>query len=157
YWNEGRLDLSTIAKRALTVQANLPSPTHVGKLVAVTGPIVTNETLGDAYVAPGKYVALRRKAEMYAWAGVTHTDTKRDVGGSETQIKTYEYRKTWTSNPENSGSFKRSGGHHNPSMAEKSEHFRAKAARVGVYGVDLGALELPAYEEVDLNGGNTRG
>lgn len=157
YWNEGRLDLSTIAKRALTVQANLPSPTHVGKLVAVTGPIVTNETLGDAYVAPGKYVALRRKVEMYAWDEVTHTETKRDVGGSETKIKTYEYRKTWTTSPENSGSFKRSSGHHNPSMAEKSEHFRARDARVGVYGVDLGALELPAYEEVDLNGGNTRG
>lgn len=40
YWNEGRLDISTVAKTAVEVPANQP--------------------------APGNYVAVRREAQMFA-------------------------------------------------------------------------------------------
>jgi hypothetical protein len=155
YWNEGRLDISSVAKTAVEVPANQPAPAQVGKLVAVTGPMTTNETLGDAYFAPGSYVAVRREAQMFAWEEESHTETKTNAGGSETKVTTYSYSTKWTSSPENSSSFKR-GGHHNPQMAVKGATLRAKEATVGAFGLEMADVDLPAFKSVALDEDNTQ-
>jgi hypothetical protein len=155
YWNEGRLDISTVAKTAVEVPANQPAPAQVGKLVAVTGALTTDETLGDAYFAPGNYVAVRREAQMFAWDEESRTETKTNAGGSETKVTTYSYSTRWTSSPENSSSFKR-GGHHNPQMAVKGETLRAKEAVVGAFGLEMADVDLPAFKSVTLDEANTR-
>src|SRR3954471_22583756 len=45
YWNEGRQDMSEVAKTAVALNANKPAPKHVGRLVALTGTLTSQQTL----------------------------------------------------------------------------------------------------------------
>lgn len=157
YWNEGRQDMSEVAKTAVAVNANQPAAGQVGKLVAVTGAITTDETLGDAYLQPGPYIALRRSAQMYAWDEDSHTETKKHAGGSETKVTTYTYDTEWTSSPDNSDHFKRRGGHYNPPMRVKGETLKVDEAKVGRFELDMDSVGLPSYDDVTLSAANTKG
>src|SRR5262249_4739566 len=68
YWNEGRTDMSEVAKTATVVKADNPGTTGEGKLISVTADLKTDEQVGDPeMLVPGQYVKLHRKVEMYAW------------------------------------------------------------------------------------------
>jgi hypothetical protein len=153
YWNEGRPDLSQVAKTAIEVDANRPGTKAIGKLAAVSGTLASTERVGDAYFAPGPFLAVKREAEMYAWIEESHTETQKNAGGSETKTTTYTYHKSWTGSP--SRSF-RKAGYRNPAMSVSDATTKAKRAKVGVMAVDMATLELPAYKPVSLSARNTR-
>lgn len=78
-WNsEGRINLGTVAEKAIVVDHGSLQSSAQGELVALTGPIKTTELLGDPkYLKPGKYIMLDRIVEMYAWIEETETETKK--------------------------------------------------------------------------------
>ena len=67
FWNEGRVDLSRVAKTSTEIAATGSPTASVGDFVSVTGNITSPEQLGDSpYLAPGNYISLSRTAEMFA-------------------------------------------------------------------------------------------
>ncbi|MEB3225992.1 MAG: TMEM43 family protein [Synechococcus sp.] len=151
YWNEGRVDLSKVAATATEIPATGTPTVNAGSFVSLTGTLTSPETLGDRpYLEPGEYIALRRKAEMYAWEENSRTTTTKNVGGSETKTTTYTYEKEWTENPENSATFKQAAGHQNPAKSIESADFRVSQAQVGDYQLDLNQLKFPVSQSVNL-------
>ncbi|MBD3311583.1 MAG: hypothetical protein GF349_03760 [Candidatus Magasanikbacteria bacterium] len=153
YWNEGRLDLSTIASEAI----NIPSTEFTddpleGSLISTTGVLTTEETLSDdMYLEQGDYVKVERIVEMYAWVEKSESSSEINYGGSETTETTYSYEKEWTSNPQNSSGFKVSEGHENPSLDIQSETFVVEEAKVGVYKIDPQKMSLLSGDELMLS------
>jgi hypothetical protein len=158
YWNEGRVDFSQVAKTAVEISATSPNSSAIGQLVSTSGVITSDELVGDnLFLNPGKYIAVQRNVEMYAWREEKHTETRKSMlGGSETKITTYKYNKTWAENPEKSSAFKYSQTHYNPGKAIPNFTNRVLHAKVGVYSLDMSSIELPTPDQVKLNHQNTK-
>jgi len=152
-WNsEGRINLGTVAEKAIVVDHGSLQSSAQGKLVALTGPIKTTELLGDPkYLKPGKYIMLDRIVEMYAWIEETETETKKKTGGGTEEKITYRYEKAWISNPQKSSEFKIPEGHENPLMSVKPKTFYVDEAKIGIYSFDNKTATLPKSENIELN------
>ncbi len=158
YWNEGRVDLSTIAKTAITIpSATVSTDVNMqGKLVSTTGVVKSNEMIGDGlYVKPDAFIAVERTTEMYAWVEKEESKTTKNIGGSETKETTYTYTKEWTENPKAASDFKHPEGHENPTKLVESSVNKVTAATIGAYGIDMTSVELPSYEALPLSEENT--
>ncbi len=153
FWNEGRLDVSTVAQNAVEASADEVQAELDGEFVWVSGTLSTEETLGGdlGYLQPGDYIALSRSVEMYAWVETSSTESDTNLGGSETQTTTYDYHMEWTSMPQNSTGFKIQDGHHNPQMTYENWNGTVDTATVGVYNVDPAELALPANSSLVLS------
>jgi hypothetical protein len=155
WMNEGRTDLSKVAERSVPISAETVDPAANGKFVAATGKLTSSELLGDpGYLKPGNYIRLVRRVEMYAWEEDTRSETKTNVGGSETTTTEYTYEKRWTSSPDDSSRFKVPEGHQNPEMALKGTSFRVRSAQVGAYEIDPSTITLPGTEDLPLSEAN---
>jgi hypothetical protein len=154
YWNEGRVDLSTVAKTSVPISAetlNVDS-TLAGKLVSVTGILTTKEKIGDGlFLKPAKYAAIYRTVEMYSWVEERSEKKQSNLGGSETTTTTYNYKKAWVKNPSASSSFKYPEGHANPTKKMSDVEVRAGGASIGVYKINLNTINLPSLNAVLLN------
>ena len=150
--NEGRPDLSEIAKVSVAVASNTIDASKDGLFVSLSGTLISTEQLGDEpYMMPNKYIALIRTSEMYAWNETTSTtETVDEVGGGSTTTTTYTYNTGWTTSPQSSGSFKFAEGHYNPSKSIKSAYLTVSEAHVGAYGVDPTTITLPDGQAVDI-------
>jgi len=156
YWNEGQVNLTNIAKTAVEISATDQSPDTAlkGRLVAVSGKVETQGLLADEpYLRAGSYLAISRKVEMFSWIERTKTKSQKNMGGSETTETTYTYEKGWTAFPEKPSEFKHPQGHENPAPALKALTQAAQIAKIGVFELDMRKLDLPAFEEVSLDGG----
>jgi hypothetical protein len=156
YTNEGRVNTANIAKQAIEISATdqAPDPALKGKLVAVSGKVETQGLLADEpYLRAGSYLAISRKVEMFSWVEKTKTKSTKNMGGSETTETTYTYEKGWTAFPEKPSEFKYPQGHENPTPALKALTQAAQIAKIGVFELDMRKLDLPAFEEVSLDGG----
>jgi hypothetical protein len=157
WWNEGRVDPSSIAKTAVQVKADA-SDGPEGKLVAVTAPLTPDGTLGDdELLQPGPYVRLEREVEMFAWVERVEKEEKKQVGGGSKVITRYFYEKKWTTHPESEESFEHPEGHENPRLTWSAQTWRAEAAKVGGYTIDLGEIQLPPARPVALSAKNVKG
>lgn len=137
WWNEGKVDLSQVAKTAVVLSADSATPNAEGQLVSLTGAITANEKLGDnLFLQPGDYIFIDRTVEMFAWNEDEDTNTEKHWGGSKTQTKTYTYHPIWTPEPERSSEFRYPQGHENPAKAIPDQFFKVKAARIGRYALD---------------------
>jgi len=152
YWNEGRVDLSTVAKEAAEISAETAADSSLnGKLVSLTGEVTTEETLGDGeMLLPGSYLAVERAVEMYAWVEKTEEKENTNLGGSQTVETTYSYVKEWTASPPSSSGFKYSEGHINPTLNMEGGSYAVTEAKVGVYSIDPIKIELPEYSDLTL-------
>lgn len=151
WWNEGRTDLSTVAKKAVIVKADGSSKDGQGTLVSITGALEPEGTLGDPdFLKPGRYAKLHREVEMYAWVEKVTKKTEKQLGGGTKETKTYHYEKKWTSRPEDAEDFKVPEGHENPAMPFAAHTAVAEKASVGAYGFDPGAAELPPAKPIAL-------
>lgn len=149
--NEGAIDVSKAADKAVNISAEEVDTANEGNLVSVYAYLSSTETLGDpGLLYPGNYLTLNRYAEMYAWVEKTESETEKKAGGSETTTTTYDYVQEWTSMPVDSSSFKYPEGHQNPPMAYDAASFRVGTATMGVYPVDMASIDLPAGESVSL-------
>ncbi len=112
-----------------------------GKLVSVTGPILTNSPLGDdRFLHPGNYVVVDRTVEMYSWRESEQTQRKKKSGGAEIETTTYTYTKEWTVDPQDSSKFEHAAAYRNPPKAIPNRLFKANAAQIGRYSLDLNSL-----------------
>jgi len=154
YWNEGRVDLSTIAKRAVEVSSDALNTNENlnGKLVSVTGDVGTEELTGDdLFLKPGKWLAIKRKVEMYAWDEEVEEESDRNLGGSETVETTYRYVKQWQENPASSSDFEHSEIHVNPDKGLDSVNKYAKLATVGVYQFNPQKIAISGFTPLDIS------
>jgi hypothetical protein len=135
--NEGRADLSKIAKEAIVVpQGSAPTEAQ-GQLVAATGQLAVEEPAFDAdFGVRGDYVQLDRKVEMYAWQEHEEDNDR------------YSYTTEWTSSPANSSQFNQSAGHTNPPLAFQEATFYAQVGIVGSYTFDPSRAHLTSGENV---------
>ena len=154
YFNEGRVDLSTIAKTATEINAESinTDPSLSGKLIFTTDFLNSNETIGDnLFLNSDKFIATERKVEMYSWIEESESKSKTNTGGSETTDTTYTYVKDWAEGPQRSSNFKYPEGHENPQKTLESTINKVQNATVGIYQVDMSSVMLPAFVKLQLN------
>ncbi|XP_078066130.1 transmembrane protein 43 isoform X2 [Mustelus asterias] len=108
-----------------------PLPQHDGKLVHLSGSLMTQQPLFDPnYGISLHVVKLQRRVEMYQWVEYGDSRDYEENGEKKTQTG-YSYNTEWKSEVVNSRSFDREIGHKNPSsMAVES--FMAVAVDVTV-------------------------
>lgn len=150
--NEGRPDLSELAKISVVVASDSIDANKDGLFAAISGKIISPERLGDEpYMVPNEYIALTRTSEMYAWEETsTTTETVDDVGGGSTSTTTYTYDTKWTTSPQSSESFEFPDGHYNPSKSIESAYLTVSEAHVGAYRVDPTTITLPDGQAVNI-------
>lgn len=154
YWNEGRVDLSTIAKTATEISATSVStdPSLNGKLISATGVFNSNKIIGDnLFLKPDRFIAAERKVEMYSWVEKSESHSKKNVGGSETTETTYTYTKDWKENPQLSSDFKHPEEHENPQKTLESVTNKVQNATLGAYQVEMSSVTLPQFTKLQLN------
>lgn len=155
-WNEGKLNLATVAQSAIDISTIADPTTAQAKLVSVTDRIMTAVPLGDdRFLLPGKYVVVDRTVEMYAWDEQQKTERRKQIGGSETQVTTYTYESHWSVNPKNSNDFKYSQNHHNPPKAISDQLFKVAAAQVGQYALDMNSFSRISERRASCDGTGT--
>lgn len=143
FWNEGNSlhtaqALEQIQKIITSVPNKPIDEKNNGKVIYITGLATTENILSDKLLKLSENVIqLNRKVEMYQWKEDVETKTEKNMGGSEQDVKTYQYNKQWSSDLIKSSDFKEQNGHENPSsMSIKSEIQYAKK-------VTLGDFKLP--------------
>jgi hypothetical protein len=153
WWNEGRTDMSTVAKTAVVIKADASDSAGDGKLVAVTSPLKNDGLLGDAdFLKPGPYAALDRRVEMYAWVEKVTKTEKKQLGGGKKIVTTYDYVKEWTDRPASSDDFRYPEGHENPSMAFHSRDWQADKAWVGAFAFVPADVHMLPARPLSLDG-----
>jgi hypothetical protein len=157
YWNEGRVDLSKIAKTATEISsATISTDASLnGKLISTTGNVNSDQIIGDnLYLNPDKFIAAKRQVEMYSWVEKSESRSKTNIGGSETTETTYTYSKSWEENPKSSSNFKHPEGHENPQKSLDSYTNKVTAATIGAYNFDPQSVTLPNFSKLPLNSQN---
>ena len=158
FWNEGR---AVQTARSLTegqgvvvdADAARVDPGNDGKLVHVTGDLKTTAPLNDAEFGVSTPAArLVRTVEMYQWKEESHTETRKNFGGSEEHVTTYTYIQTWSDARIDSAKFKRPDGHANPQMRYRRFEVAARDATLGAFRPGEGVLgHLAAGSEFRLD------
>jgi len=158
YWNEGRVDLSTVAKTATEINATQVNNDAAvqGKLVSATGEVTVSNKVGDnMFLQPDNYLAVTRKVETYAWKETSESKSTNNTGGSQTTETTYTYSKDWVSSPAASSSFKHPEGHENVMPTLEGANTFAPTAKVGEYSFNPATIALPGATSVTLTADNT--
>ena len=158
FWNEGRAvqtqrSLTEGASLVATVDPARVDPAHEGQLVHVSGDIKPGAALSDpAFGVSATALRLVRTVEMYQWKEETKTETRRNVGGSEETVTTYEYVRVWNDSRYNSSRFKRPDGHTNPEMRFRNTSYASQDATMGAFRPGGNVLgRLPANDAVTLD------
>lgn len=154
WMNEGRTDWSAVAKQSTVAAAGSVNSAAEGTFVSVTGPLVSEDQVGDApFLKPGPYIQVQRVVEMYSWVEHSESRTRDNVGGSSTTETTYTYEKEWTTSPPSTSSFEVQSGHENPPMKYQGQTATVATANVGAYGVNTQEMDLPGGQELRLEPG----
>jgi hypothetical protein len=158
FWNEGR---AVQTQRSLTEGASLVvsvdparvDPANDGKLVHLSGDLKPGAPLTDPdFTVTATALRLVRTVEMYQWKEETKTETRKNVGGSEETITTYEYVRTWSDSRIDSSRFKRQEGHINPQMQYRGASYPSRDATLGAFRPGTNVIDrLPASENVSLD------
>ena len=157
YWNEGRADLSVIAKTAIEINAQTQNTDASlnGNFIFASGIVNSEQIISDnLFLKPDRYMAVKRKVEMYAWVEKTERRSKTNIGGSETTEKTYTYSLEWTEHPKPSSNFKYPKGRNNPQKTLDSSITKATIATVGVYSFSLQSATLPNFSKLPISSQN---
>ena len=146
FWNEGRLDIGKyVDKNAVMV-----SVAEAGDLSYVTDNIQA-DSFGDTYLQKSNnYIQIKRIPEIYAWQEIIESDSKTELGGSETTTKRYVYEMKWLSRPKDSDSFKEPEGHRNPQFTFLGANLYSPSALVGGYTFEPQKTNIPFVEVVFL-------
>ena len=130
--------MAILANESVDVRDNAATQ---GKLVSVTGSILTDLPLGDdQFLIPGNYAVVDRTVEMYSWYEREQTQKKKKLGGSEIETTTYTYTKKWTKDSIDSSKFKYAAAHSNPTKSIPDRLFKATSVRIDRYNLDMNSL-----------------
>src|SRR5215831_18659053 len=158
FWNEGRAvqTAKSLAEGAGLVVDIAPSPVdpaNEGKLIHVTGDMKTGTKPTDAeFGVTADGLRLLRTVEMYQWVEEKHSETKKNVGGSEETVTTYTYVRKWSDAPVDSSRFKVPEGHVNPAKRYNDAAFAGGDVTLGAFrpGERVVAM-LPASQELRVD------
>ena len=152
YWNEGRVDLSDVAKKAEITASSTVDATKNGHFVSISGKVLGSEDIGDGlFLKPGAYLSVQRTAEVYAWVEDEETKTETNTGGSETNTTTYTYKKEWVALADDSSQFQYPEGHINSqNRTVQNESTYAPTITLGAYAVNGTTVDLPSGTELSL-------
>lgn len=105
------------AAAVVSVAADAVQSANEGKLIHLTGEATTSESVTDPMFSVSQpAIRLTRTVEMYQWKESKKSETHKKLGGgSETQT-TYTYTKIRSAEPIQSGEFKQSADHQNPTV-----------------------------------------
>lgn len=130
FWNEGRAvaafaALDRGARIVVDVAADRVDSANEGRLVHLSGRATApNPLIDDATGIGGPgLLRLERRVEMYQWH-----EHKSD--------KQIEYRKEWSSSPQNSDSFRNRQGHENPRMPLRDAALVNAGVALGAFAID---------------------
>ncbi len=152
WWNEGHSveqiqKANYAAKNAIAVSAEKIDKQNDNKLIAVSGQVVTTETLSDGLINIPNALVLKRDVQMYQWEEDEKTTKKDNLGGSTTETTTYTYKKVWSSSEINSSNFY-DKSHVNPKFNIESERINAKTGNMGEFKINETQTErINASEE----------
>lgn len=153
WMNEGRLNMSTVAKKAAVLTPGAVDPAMNGKWVSLTAPVTLSSQLEDPrFINAGPYLKIDRDAEMFAWVEKKDTKEEKQLGGSTKVITTFTYTKEWVSvgSVKDSNTFDTPRGHENPRTSITSSTFSAPLAMIGAYSFSPKETELPSGERLTL-------
>jgi hypothetical protein len=158
FWNEGRAvqtqrSLAEGASVVMSVDPARVDPADDGKLIHVTGDLKPGAPLTDPdFTVSATALRLVRTVEMYQWKEESKSETRRNVGGSEETVTTYEYVRTWSETRYDSSRFKRPEGHVNPQMRYRGASYSSRDATLGAFRPGTNVIDrLPATEAVPLD------
>jgi flagellar biogenesis protein FliO len=157
FWNEGR---AVQTERSLTEGASLVvsadparvDPANDGKLVHLSGDLKPGAPLADPdFMVSATALRLVRIVEMYQWKEESKSETRKNFGGSEETVTTYEYHRVWSESRNDSSRFKRPEGHVNPQMAYRAASYASRDATLGAFRPGANVVEkLPTNDAVPL-------
>jgi hypothetical protein len=128
-------------------------PANDGKLVHVSGDLKAGAPLADPdFGVTASALRLVRVVEMYQWKEEQRTETRKNTGGSEETVTTYEYVRTWSESRNDSSRFKRPEGHVNPQMRYRGTSYTARDATLGAFRPGTSVIDmLPANQDVPVD------
>ncbi len=148
FWNEGRAvttykTLVEGEKTVISVPFDTVNPENAGKLIHVSGQIVTNEILRDPeFLVSVNALKLSRNVQMYQWEESTHKKTEKKIGGGTETKTTYSYHKNWSGHLIDSSKFKEAAGHRNPeNMPYSSNEWTANYAVLGAFKISNSMIQ----------------
>jgi hypothetical protein len=113
FWNEGNFiktkkGLEEGAASVVSIQPDAVSAENNGKLVHLSGPTSTTETLTDTQLGlrVTDSVRLDRKVEMFQWTERSQEEKREKTGGGIEIKTTYTYAKVWSPEVIDSSQFK---------------------------------------------------
>jgi Transmembrane protein 43 len=153
FWNEGRAvqtERSLTEGEGLVINADQAKvdPANDGKLVHVSGELATKLPLTDPEFGISTPAArLVRTVEVYQWKEESHTETKKNLGGSEDKVTTYTYTQVWSEPRIDSRRFHDPGGHENPQLRYRRYEVAAHDATLGAFRPGDAVLRRLAADE----------
>ncbi|MSR85096.1 hypothetical protein EXS71_01490 [Candidatus Uhrbacteria bacterium] len=167
YYNEGRQvraqGLIGMARQSMEINATTPDQTAQGKIVTAQGILTSGEMLSDkiemagasstivnAELNPQKYLKLSRKPEIFVWKEKVESKTKKNLGGSETEEKTYTYHQEWSEEGIHSSDFKIPEGHQNPENQIPHVDQIVSQAMLGTLTINPTKFEFPPEQKLML-------
>jgi hypothetical protein len=137
--NEGRVNLAGLARRSTVADPARVDASNDRALVSVTERVRGTAPLGDdSFLVAGPFVALARRAEMFAW--IERCDDRSRC----------QYTRQWSDAPPASAQFREPRGHHNPALRVRAGRY-AVDATLGVYGFRAAETSAPCDERVALS------
>jgi len=147
FWNEGRAvktrkTLEEGASQVVSVSPDPVNPGFDGKLIHLSGPTSTPETLTDAdFGIALNAIKLERSVQMYQWQERKDTETRKKTGGSTETVTTYTYEKGWSDRLVSSSGFEHPEGHENPAqMPYESRQVAAQTVLLGGFQLSPGLI-----------------
>jgi hypothetical protein len=140
------------AEALVPASAERVDPDNEGKLVHVSGPAGTTETLEDkAFGVSANALRLQRVVQMYQWHEHRHTQTRK-AGKTQISETKYTYTKAWDENPINSSRFRTKPNPPNPGpLPFRSQSWQAGQVRLGAFELTPALVaRLPTTERVPV-------
>jgi Transmembrane protein 43 len=154
FWNEGRAvqtarSLGEGERQVVEADQAKVDPANQDKLIHVSGNLATKVPLADPEFGISTPAArLVRTVETYQWKQETHTETHKNLGGSEDKVTTYTYVQTWSEPHIESSGFHEKNGHVNPPLRYRHLDVVARDATLGAFRPGEAALRrLAAADE----------
>jgi hypothetical protein len=160
FWNEGRTinryrTLKEGEGAVTPISSTSVDPSDELKLVYISGPATTDETLVDSeFGVSAPAIKIIRNVKMYQWEENKNSTTRKTLGGGSTTETTYSYQKAWADHSINSGQFKHPEGHENPSaMSFAPQTFSAHKVTLGAFTLsDSLVAKMNKREKLALDG-----
>jgi hypothetical protein len=159
FWNEGHgLHTAQSLEQAQKILISIPSSPIDNqnnlRVVYLSGLATTEDILDDKLLTISENaIQLNRKVEMYQWKEETETKTEKNLGGSEQEVKTYNYKQIWSQELIDSSNFKDQTGHQNPAeMPVKTYVQYAKNVTVGDFKLPSDLItQITGDKTIDLS------